>query len=293
MSFENSAEKRAVAILGRAQARSQRRSALFESLSASLETSSQVLVAEGDSWFDYPGTDVLEELEDGFGYEVRSVAHRGDTIESMAYGKKQLDKLTRMLLKVQSSGQIPKAILISGGGNDIAGHELEVLLNHQRSGLGPLNEPILTGLIDIRLKKAHLHLMHTVTQLCHKIFESDVPISILVHGYDYPVPDGRGYWGGWGPLPGPWLEPAFKAKGYRDLEANTQSMQDVIERFNTMLSNIPLEAGLGHVKYVSMIGTLSNELANEVYKDWGSNELHPEDQGFEAVAKRLHEALNS
>ena len=33
-----------------------------------------VLVAEGDSWFDYPFTDVLSELEDRHGYDVESVA---------------------------------------------------------------------------------------------------------------------------------------------------------------------------------------------------------------------------
>src|SRR5688500_17382096 len=44
-----------------------------------------VLVAEGDSWFDYPWHDVLRILEDHHGYDVESVAHKGDSIESMAY----------------------------------------------------------------------------------------------------------------------------------------------------------------------------------------------------------------
>ena len=33
-----------------------------------------VLVAEGDSWFDYPWIDVLSELEDVHGFEVESVS---------------------------------------------------------------------------------------------------------------------------------------------------------------------------------------------------------------------------
>ena len=36
------------------------------------------------------------------------------------------------------------------------------------------------------------------------------PIPIVTHGYDYALPDGRGFWGGWGPLPGPWLQPGFQ-----------------------------------------------------------------------------------
>src|SRR6185436_18046322 len=35
--------------------------------------SAGLLIAEGDSWFDYPMHDVLSVLEDDFGYDVRSV----------------------------------------------------------------------------------------------------------------------------------------------------------------------------------------------------------------------------
>jgi hypothetical protein len=44
----------------------------------------RVLVAEGDSWFDYPLWDILKDLEGGYGYEVESVAHMGDRVEDMA-----------------------------------------------------------------------------------------------------------------------------------------------------------------------------------------------------------------
>ena len=49
-----------------------------------------MLVAEGDSWFDYPWQDVLRMLEDRHGYDVESVAHKGDRIEDMAYSGGQL-----------------------------------------------------------------------------------------------------------------------------------------------------------------------------------------------------------
>src|ERR671912_2849844 len=53
--------------------------------------SAGVLVAEGDSWFNYPFHDILSDLEDLHGYDVESVSHRGDTVEDMAYGGGQLD----------------------------------------------------------------------------------------------------------------------------------------------------------------------------------------------------------
>ena len=94
-----------------------------------------VLVAEGDSWFDYPLNDVLRMLEDDHAYDVESVAHKGDRVEEMAYGRGQLEELTRRLEKLLRRGVVPKAILLSGGGNDVAGDEFGMLLNHSRSAI--------------------------------------------------------------------------------------------------------------------------------------------------------------
>jgi hypothetical protein len=51
---------------------------------STLETAG-FLAAAGDSWFDYPFHDVLKMLDDDFGYNVESSAHRGDPVERMAY----------------------------------------------------------------------------------------------------------------------------------------------------------------------------------------------------------------
>src|SRR5215510_4633068 len=61
--------------------------------------SAGTLIAEGDSWFDYPFDDVLAELQDSYGYDVESVAHRGDAVENMAYGGGQLDAFARRVEK--------------------------------------------------------------------------------------------------------------------------------------------------------------------------------------------------
>lgn len=79
------------------------------------------LLAMGDSWFDYPFYDVLKLLEDNYGYDVESTAHRGDPLEAIAYGG-QLDKLGRCFEKVTERGGTPKAVLVSGGGDQRAFH---------------------------------------------------------------------------------------------------------------------------------------------------------------------------
>ena len=248
-----------------------------------------LLVAEGDSWFDYPFFDVLQELEEEFGYKVESVAHKGDTLEQMVYDRGQVDQLARALQKVKADGKVPKAILLSGGGNDIAGTEFAVLLNHKDSGLPTLNEQVVAGVFDTRLRVAMIELAGAVTHLCHLTFGRALPI--LIHGYGHPVPDGRGYLGGFSFLPGPWLEPGFRLKGYTNLQECSDLMVTLIDRFNAVQASIAGGPGLEHVRYVDLRDLLSNALAGAAYKKAWGNELHPTESGFLAVAGRFSQVL--
>ena len=242
--------------------------------------SNGLLIAEGDSWFDYPFFDTLERLEDSFHFEIESVAHKGDTVESMAYDASQTASLARMFDKLGQQNSQPRAILLSGGGNDIAGDEFAIMLNHASSGLPPLNESVASGIIDVRLKAAMVSVISGVTALSRHYFSRVVPI--VVHGYGHPVPDGRGYLGGAWILPGPWLKPGFNQKGYGDLARNAGLVGELLDRFNAMLQAIPGIPGLGHVTYLDLRDVLDSDLAS-YKKAWG-DELHPTKPGFELVA---------
>jgi len=242
--------------------------------------SNGLLIAEGDSWFDYPFFDILERLEDEFGFVVESVAHKGDTVESMAYDASQVSKLARMFEKLGNQGSQPRAILLSGGGNDIAGDEFAIMLNHQASGLPVLNDRVVEGIINERLKFAMVSVISSVTTLSKRYFGRAVPI--LLHGYGHAIPDGRGYLGGAWILPGPWLRPGFIQKGYGDLKFNAGVVADLIDRFNAMLQTIPADPALSHVRYLDLRNTLTSDLAG-YKKSWG-DELHPTKSGFGTVA---------
>lgn len=250
-----------------------------------------MLVAEGDSWFDYPFSDVLEVLEDRHRWDVVSVAHKGDRVEDMAYADGQFSKLERALRKLADEGTTPKAILLSGGGNDIAGDEFAMLLNHKRSKLPALNAQVVSGIFDERIRAAFVSLAFGVTKLCQALFQERIPI--LLHGYDYPVPDGRGFLGGFFILPGPWLEPSFLRKGYDDLQETTGIMKTVIDSFNEALAQVAGGAGLEHVRHVDLRKTLSNQLPGKAYQKTWDNELHPTPKGFEAVAEKMNQTLMS
>lgn len=288
------ATRRAALVAGQslaAEALLRRESRLAKGVKARAKAKPGTLVAEGDSWFDYPLADVLEELEDEHGWEVVSVAHHGDTVESMAYSEVQVAGLERALRKVAERQVRPKAILLSGGGNDIAGEEFPMLLNHASSGLAPLNESIVKGAIDERLSAAIVTVAAGATELCQSLFGARVPI--LIHGYDYPVPDGRGFLGGLSILPGPWLEPGFRRKGYEDLAVCTAHMRTLMDRFNAVVAGLAGSPGLEHLRYVNLLGTLSSELPDEEYKTWWGNELHPTRRGFQAVARVFDDLLRT
>jgi lysophospholipase L1-like esterase len=245
-----------------------------------------VLVAEGDSWFDYPLYDVLVSLEDDHDFEIESVAHRGDRVESMAYADAQLDALCRRIEKVVRRGEVPRAILLSGGGNDLVGSQFQLLLDHARSPIAGLNDSVVQGLIDERIFLAYVHMISAVTRLCDTLTGRRIPI--VTHGYAHAVPDGRGFLGGWWVLPGPWLKPGFDAKGFHDVRQNARVVRVLIDRFNAMLERVAALRGFGHVRYVDLRDTLSSDATWR--RSW-ADELHPTRSGFGRVAKKIAEAI--
>ena len=195
-------------------------------------------------------------LEDRHGYDVESVAHRGDTVESMAYTG-QLEQFARVVEKLLRQNSVPDAILLSGGGNDIAGDQFQMLLNHVRAAHAGLNDQVVDGVIDVRIFDAYVTILSAVSEVCRQRTGTVVPI--VIHGYDHAVPDGRGVLGGWGPLPGPWLQPGLREKGFDDPATCRRWWSELIDRFNAMLRRVTLVPAFAHVRYLDLRGTLPND----------------------------------
>lgn len=242
-----------------------------------------ILIAEGDSWFDYPRWDILKLLEDLHGYDVESVAHKGDRVEAMAYDGGQLDEFVRLIEKIVRRGEQPTAVLLSGGGNDIAGRQFEVILNHALAPTSGVDKGILESLVSVRLRESYETILSAIRTVCIELLGN--PLPVVIHGYDYAVPDGRGFLDGWLPfMPGPWLEPGFRLKGYTALSRRKAEMVVIIDALNAMLMRLAKEPHNANVRYVDLRGTLYNGQNHE--DDWG-NELHPTYDGFEKIVKRI------
>lgn len=288
----------------------------------------QFLIAEGDSWFAYPHTNVVTELGT-LRWHVLSDAQYGDTLEDMVYGDDQMRRVYKMFHQVKlelrlqfpntmlkkhkckqrySEGQdpktmilpdfghtremsVPSAILLSGGGNDLLGSALSVLLEHNRSGAEQdVNADVMAALRE-RSFRTWIEYVVAISKICHEFYGDFCgSIPILVHGYDYVKPSGRGYKALWfWTVKGPWLKPTFESKE-RGTHAEP-TIKSLIDEYNQDLCNMENEVermrwageALNPVLYVDVRGVL-------IQGDW-VDEIHPNRKGARKIAKKMDKAI--
>ena len=248
-----------------------------------------VIVAEGDSWFDYaPGIDVLDQLRRKWGYTIHKLSEGGDTLENMIYGTKikryfQREASGIHFVKEAVKTCQPRVVLFSAGGNDIAGDELMSYLNHFWSPASSGGTKWLrTDVWESALDQMESH----IRVFAGEIWSVNPGVHIAMHGYARPVPDGRavinapfGF-----KFIGPWIRSSFAAKGYTDWKATQPWIAGLLDEYNELISRVASDLGpLFH--YVDTRSTVG-------YDDW-ANELHPTNKGFERVATKIHDEVLS
>lgn len=242
----------------------------------------RVLVAEGDSWFDFPvptRVDLLDAL-DKLGRRTVSIAYRGDTLENMVYGTEGVDgrpggsDLARLVTLIRETD--PPAVLLSAGGNDVAGSEFRAFLNHKSSGRPALRERFLKEYIHEYVRDAYRKVVGEIGRVAPRA-------KIVVHGYANARPSGLGVGRlfGWN-LVGPWLKPALDATGYGFAEG-AMLVRRVIGEFNDMLAGLAREDR--RIVYVDLRPHVGEAIA-----DW-SDELHLNNEPVRRAAKVIDAAI--
>ncbi len=259
----------------------QSRIARLKAAGARLAPGQLVMLAHGDSWFDYPltgnglpldNTDVIAQLGSmgGANPVILNLSHYGDaTTDEMSLPKQQ-----RMIQSLQNPSNWmdrgkPDAILFSGGGNDIAGNQFCIFLDHS-------DTPGSTGLNDERFQKVLDAVEASYLDLFafRDRYASGVPI--YGHCYDFPIPNGKA------PIcAGPWLKPSLDFNGWNLLQG-----EDILKKALTGFKNLLVKlAGVpaNNFKPVDTQGLLKAA-------DW-ANELHPYPDGFKKIAEKFVDAL--
>jgi hypothetical protein len=241
-----------------------------------------VLLAHGDSWFDYPlngndvtlgTTDVIAQLETMGAVHplIQNISHFGDaTTEEMSLPKQQ-----RLIESLQDKdnwldGIGPDAILFSGGGNDIAGNQFCIFLNDAAPGIDGLNPSRFQGVLDM------------VEASYNDLFafrDKNAPgVPIFGHCYDFPIPNGAH------PLcAGPWLQPSLAFAGWGTPQG-TAILHQALVNFKAMLTGL-VGKPENNFFLADTQGTLDPA-------DW-ANELHPFPAGFRKIAAKIVDALQA
>lgn len=246
----------------------------------------EVIVAEGDSWFDYSlaGLDIIDCLKKFFGYRIHNVAKGGDTLDNMAWGTGYNDNWVRKSTPLEETllavrKYKPRVVLLSGGGNDLAGSELLSFLNHKGSGLKAIRQPYT----DFMLKN---YFRNAFEEIIHSIWNIDSSINIITHGYGYAVPDGRAVVRFLGlSFVGPWLRPALTAKGYDNKNEREKIIWELIDIFNDMLGELANDDEQKRIHYINLRSSLKLE-------DW-ENELHLKNSAYRRVAGIFDKVIQS
>ncbi len=241
------------------------------------------IVAEGDSWFDYPlKKDVIDYLIKR-GYAIKKFSQAGDTLENMIFGatyQKKGDRITHdgqvsLQKTLQAIKQCkPKFVLFSGGGNDIVGTEILGYLNHKLSKPAELiNKPIFKArLAQMKISlDFFINAVHRTKKDCH----------ILMDGYDYAKINGKGY-----KLiirfKGPWILPSMGAKAITVKKDQTAIIKYLVDEFNQMLRSLDRKYSFFH--HID----LRNQFPNDA--EW-DNEIHLKNRGFKKVADLYHQKM--
>ncbi len=235
------------------------------------------LIAQGDSWFDYPlplldPSDVIAHLTHlpGMAPTVLDLAHHGEATEDML----GVTKLHTFIAQLQDPASRPfDAILFSGGGNDLVGNQFRLWLQD-----APADLDAAKGLDAVRVA-CILGVVKAGYEDLVAARDRQAPgATIFAHDYDFAIPDGRGVCGA-----GPWLKPSLDDRGWTSRQDGAAIVKQLLQEFGAMLDGF--ESTVPDFVHVRTQGTLDPT-------QW-ANELHPTPDGFAAIAGKFLEALRS
>ena len=242
-----------------------------------------VMLAHGDSWFDYPlsgndlslsDTDVIAQLRPMGNPNpvILNVSHHGDaSTDELSWPKQQrmIDALSDPA-NWMDNGR-PDAIVFSGGGNDIAGDQFCIFLNYAGPGVVGLNARRFQDALGM-IEASYLDLFAFRDR-----YAPGVPV--FGHCYDLPIPNGVHP-----DCVGPWLKPSLDYCGWSDVNQGTAIVHQALADFKGLLDRLSSDLN-NNFTVIQTQGVLNAD-------DW-ANELHPYPEGFKKIAGAFVRPLRS
>lgn len=253
----------------------------------------QVFLAEGDSWFTisgFPAFNLLFELRFHKHTQIVNLGLPGDTIKGMS----QIAGNRNLRSALSPGGRRWDAILLSGGGNDLIDDADEIVLPKSAR---PANPASPADYCD----QARLARLIADVQAGYRRIAAlrDAPrspgrgVPIVAHTYDYSTPRNAPVRFLFGSL-GPWLFPVMKQQDVpgSDWVALADYLADTLAEGILALANGPEPIPAFHV--VDTRDTLKRaDLGSRGDNNDWQNEIHPNGDGYEKLAKKIEPVLES
>ena len=233
------------------------------------------IVAEGDSWFQYPilVEDTLDHLYKL--YAIRSFAEAGDTLENYLKKREYLDAIEEEGVDI---------FLVSGGGNDILGEQFESFL---RDTPDP-NDTTFQRYFKSSLADQLTHLEGYYEDMFGELLNRYPDLHILVHSYDYVLPIDTDNPANKGKSS--WLGQYLIKKKIQPQTEREQCIHFIMDAFNDRLKAVVAktnetfkqegdDADHERVSYI--------DVRNVVNRSSWFDEIHPTNEGFQLVANRF------
>ena len=240
------------------------------------------ILAIGDSWFWYPENNLLESLiaHPRLRDEYRSIqllGFNGARLDEYVNGR-YAPEFRRQLQRDYS--QYYRGVFISGAGNDAIKYHLA--LKQNCTGLDDAGECVDPAGMDQLLQGLASDLEALIDRVSAAIAAQNRIVDLFIHGYDYVIPDGRGFASGTVLHQGPWLKPAMDTcLVVDDFPERKDICRNLIDRLNGVFAGFDGQAKAGcQVHYIDSRGTLLS--GGDYRTDW-ANEIHPTRRGFDKV----------
>lgn len=225
----------------------------------------------GDSWFWYPIDNLPIEIRAAFPVSDFVVIGRTGA-EAADWAVKQRKEIDFAFKMYASSVQ---ALVLSGGGNDIAGMSdfLRILADDcsKAKTVEDCYRIAQPGEIIAAITSAYRGVIL-------KFRAYNTTATVFGHNYDYAWPTGKGVFG-----PADWLKaPMDKAKVPKALRRDV--FKSLVQLLRKAQISLGKEKGLGPFVAIESAGTMPDESTD---KDrWWANELHPTPAGFRLLAQK-------
>jgi hypothetical protein len=230
--------------------------------------------AEGDSWFDYPvplfGGGIVPRLENRLGVPILNLAKAGDEVRFML-GVEERKLLAEHLGDGSPAGGPWDVLLFSGGGNDIVDNPMALWIKDWNPAVPPtshINQPRFDAALAL-VRAGYEDLIALRDKLSPNT-------HLVLQGYDFAIPDGRGICGY-----GPWLKPTFDLRKFPTLAAGEAVVHAMLQQFEAMLMTLSGPT----VTVIKTQGVLAPQKSS-----W-HNELHPAKAGFQQFADMFYDKM--